>query len=304
MISYADRAPASTDPCISLHVITDPNDGGFHPPRIPGISNGTFEVPAGGVSANHKMYVYFTNGTNEKKTMLRSYLGVSEDDGYTFSKRYLFSSQFFINVSPEKVRTADYPELPTSPGGNSILLFGSGWYRQSSPYLSVVDETQINHKKRVRYFAGLDSKTLKPRWSSHEKYSAPLFKDPCIGELSVKFDSHSGQWLTLYNCDNKIVLRHADKPWGPWSNGQVIFDPHRDGAYCKYIHKGYQTQAEKCDDLSDEDQEDGSGGVYGPYMIPSLYTGDPTEETIVYTMSIHNPYQTVLMKSRLKIGGL
>src|SRR6185437_15250366 len=46
----------SPDGCIALNFIKDPVDGGYHSPRIPGIANSTYDVPAGGLSANGKMY--------------------------------------------------------------------------------------------------------------------------------------------------------------------------------------------------------------------------------------------------------
>jgi hypothetical protein len=304
VISYAKSSDLNVDGCIRLNVIKDPSDGGFHPPKLPGISNATFEVPAGGVSANDKMYVYFTNGTSDTKLMHRSYLGVSEDDGYTFTKKYLFSNLDFINVTPVKVASATYPELPTKTS-SSILLFGSGWYRKSNPYLSVVDESAIDQKSSIRYFSGIDRATQKPKWSQVETDSAPLFEHPCLGEFSVVFDEHLHKWIMLYNCDiakdRGINMRLADKPWGPWSASQVIYNPVREGSYGKFMHQSYTDLKDKVDDLSDLGQEDQWGGEYGPYLIPSRFTTDGDEETLVYTLSIHNPYQVILMKSKVKL---
>jgi hypothetical protein len=265
----------SSDNCIRLDFIKDPKDGGYHPPRIPHIANGGYDVPAGGMSANGKMFVYFTTGHSLKKLMGRSVLGVSTDDGVTFSKVYDNSSDHFINVDPVKVTT------PLS----QILLFGSGDYRQSNPYLSVSSEKEIETKGAIKYFAGLDSRTQKPEWSASESDAKALFDQPCLGEFSTIHDEVMGKWIMLYNCHaDGIEMRTADEPWGPWTDPQVIFEPVRDGAIGKYVGKDVPA----------------AGGVYGPFMIPNLFETHGSVRTIYFTVSTWVPYAVILMKADLR----
>jgi hypothetical protein len=276
--------------CIDLNFVLDPKDGGYHPPRIPHIANSGWDVPAGGVSADGKMYVFFTTDHSAEVTMGRSVVGVSSDNGYSFKKAYDFSSIHFINVAPVKIQ-------------DDVLLFGTGDYRKSDPYLAKTSQTDLKNKSSLRYFAGLDAQG-KPLWSQQEKDSAPLFDEPCLGELSVNFDQPTSKWLMTYNCpntfDSSIQLRTANAPWGPWTEPQMIFNPVRDQGLCFFMHRHVDDTHPACDNLSFA--ADDSGWAYAPYMIPSLFETHDNVRTIYYTMSTWDPYRVVLMKTDFKLS--
>ena len=118
------------------------------------------------------------------------------------------------------------------------------------------------------------------------------------------------KWLMLYNCvgpQRGINFRVSDKPWGPWSDPRLLFDPWRDRGYCYFMHSRDHLLCPEGSPnpkdvlvfrtFGDEDW----GGEYGPFVIDAYTTGDETtRSTVVYfTMSTWNPYQVVLMKSRL-----
>jgi hypothetical protein len=278
--------------CVALNFLTDPKDGGFNPTRIPGVANGAFNVPAGGLSANGKMYVYFTTGHTDQKLMGRSVLGVSSDQGFSFQKVYNFSSDKFINVAPVKEK-------------KSVFLFGTGSFRKSDPYLSITTEDQITKKESLVFFAGLDTKTdaqtTKPIWSTFEKDAAPLFDQPALGELSVTHDESTKKWIMLYgqNETRGINLRTADQPWGPWSDPQIIFDPDRDHGYCTFMHRQVDATHPACDKIASPSTN--SGGVYAPYLVRNLSEVHGDVLTIYYTMSTWEPYSVMLMKSDLRV---
>jgi hypothetical protein len=305
------------------------SDGGFRPVHIPGIANGTFEVPAGGVSVNGKMYVYFTTDHSDQKIMGRSVVGVSVNDGRDFTGLYDFSTDKFIYVDPVKVSTNDYPELPDQSSDTSVLFFGDG-YDRGDAYLASAPSSGIESKDKLRYFAGLDPTSQTPHWSSQETDAQPLF-DACINEYSVTWNPYLSKWLILYNCwrSSSVNLRTADKPWGPWSAPQTVFDGADDHAYCHYMHRAWRKvgcaqlpaaqtpavssaneedlvsgvlcadPASVCDCVSDPGQQGEESAVYGPFMIPRLFTANATGSTIYFTLSLHNPYNVVLMKARL-----
>jgi hypothetical protein len=273
-LAFADLRP-SEDGCIHLNFAKNPVDGFFQPPKIPHVANSGYDVPAGGLSNDGKIYIYFTTDHSKKKTMGRSVLGVSNNNGQSFSKVYDFSSDYFINVAPVKFQ-------------KDIFLFGSGDYRKSSPYLSVTTPSTLEDKSAVKYFSGLDPETQQPNWSTSEKDSKPLFEDACIGELSVVYDPELKKWLMLYNCGPLgIEMRTADQAWGPWTASQVIFEPARDGAIGKFVGAGVPK----------------AGGVYGPYMVPSFFETNGNLRTIYYMLSTWDPYAVVLMKTDLKLTG-
>ena len=276
-------------------------DGIFRPIEIPGITTDEgFEVPVEGVSANGKMYIYHTADKIDGKsvTMGRTFLAVSNDNGYNFKYVCDVSKKYFINVSISKVDPKQWPGLPECLG-EGLMIFGSGPYRRSEVRLAFQPVSQIESPKAMRYFAGLNPDGS-PKWSKSEEDAQPLFKmtPPCIGEVSVKYNRFIRKWIMLFNRPGGIAMRTADKPWGPWSGGQVIFNPWKDKGYCHFIHSSWKFR--KCDNLSGPKQEDNWGGSYGPYQFEDFATGDASSTTIYFTMSTWIPYTVVWMKATLQ----
>jgi len=284
---------------IKLKFLTD-EEGIYRPVFIPGIRQNSFEVPMEGVSVGGKMYVYHTTDHKLTSLMGKSVVAVSEDDGVTFNYLYDLSSRHFINVSVVPMENGDWKGVPNSEG-SGMLMFGSGQYRQSDVRLAFQPQDKIETRASICYFAGMDTER-EPTWSCNEEDAVPLFDLPCVGELSVKFNRFIRKWIMLYNCGKErqlINMRTADYPWGPWSDPQVIFDPKRDGAFCRFMHLDWNV--EKCDDLHDPSRAFESGDPYGPYQFEDLTTGDENSTTIYFTMSTWNPYTVVLMRTTLKL---
>jgi hypothetical protein len=227
-------------------------------------------------------------------------VAVSEDDGATFLYLYDLSTTHFINVSVVAVDRAAWTGLPRQLDAG-ILLFGSGHYRKSDVRLAFQPARDIESRQSICYFTGLDSEGS-PEWSCNEDEAQPLFDQPCVGELSVTFNRFIRKWIMLYNCGTDrqvIVLRTADRPWGPWSDPQVIFDPRRDGGFCHFMHLGWEEK--KCDHVHDPSREEENGDPYGPYQVEDLTSGDKNSTTIYFTLSTWNPYTVVLMKTTLRL---
>lgn len=292
-----DFAP---DDCLKLTFITDTN-GRFRSPRVPGVSLLNFEVPTGGFSLNGTMYVFFTTDHSEQRVMGRSLLARSRDDARSFEFVYNLSTEKFINVAPVVVDNAEIPGLPQTQG-QGVLLWGSGPYRRSDPFLAYLPASSVEQPQTLRFFAGLDGDN-RPRWSAEEPQAVPLFSHPCIGELSVAWNPFLKKWLMLYNCGDPrgINFRAADEPWGPWSGAQVLFQPWEDQGYCHFIHVSWKAQ--RCDNVHDPKRQNVWGGEYGPYLIPQLTTGDDARTTIYFVMSTWNPYNVMLMKATLEVDG-
>jgi hypothetical protein len=288
------------------------DDIGYKPVKIPGISQGGFEVPMEGVSVGGKMYIYHTTDSmgvtemfkeGEQPTMGRSVVAVSDDDGDTFTYLYDFSTKHFINVSIVETDEADLNSYFPQDSGKVLVIFGSGLYRRSDVRLAFQPSDQIKSHASIRYFAGLDS-SGKPILSANEDDAQALFYQPVVGELSVTYNSFINKWIMLYNSflptSRGINIRVADKPWGPWSENQVIFEPWKDNGYCHFMHAG--SPHEKCDEVSDPNREKEYGGEYGPYQFDNLAIGNSSTATttIYFTMSTWNPYTVVLMKATLR----
>jgi hypothetical protein len=74
----------STNPAKILLQFPKANDGKWLPLTVPGIKQGAFEIPSGGISIADTIYIVCTTDHSETKVMGRSVLARSQDDGRTF----------------------------------------------------------------------------------------------------------------------------------------------------------------------------------------------------------------------------
>lgn len=275
-----------TDPedCLSLDVLTD-GDGGYRPLTIPSVGGGPFSVPTGGFSANGAMYVVATTDGNATQPMSRSVLARSTDNGRNFQPVYDLSTDRFITVA-------------TARHDGAVLLWGSGAYRRSTVSFAMLPEDRVDDRSAIRYFAGLDGGG-EPRWSPREQDSAPLIDQDCVGEVSVAWTPDLAKWVMLYNCGqqpSRILLRTADRPWGPYSPPQTLFDAAADNGFCRFMN------AAGCEILADSHAPQVAGDPYAPYQIAKFAKGVAGEYSDIYfLMSTWNPYNVVLMKARLLV---
>jgi hypothetical protein len=279
----------STNPeKIVLDLYTEP-DGKWLRLTVPGIKQGAFEVPSGGISIGDVIYVVCTTDHAEQKTMGRSVLACSQDDGRTFKQLYELSRGKFINVS-----------LLIVDGW--LYIFGSGDYRKSSVYLARTRPGEIGDVAALRYFSGVGPDG-QPKWVPREAEATVLFRHDEIGEFSVAYLPPVKRFAMLYNAmaPRGITMRSAEQPWGPWSEGTVIFGPWRDQGYGHFMHISAKSEAKK-DSLNDPNRADEWGGEYGPYIMARFTEATSDGCRIFYTMSTWNPYQVMVMKSEFKIN--
>ncbi len=261
----------------------------FLPPWVAGISQSAFEVPMEGVEVNGAAYVFFTTNHTQEQTMGDAMLAKLNDETLNFTYLYTFSTDKFINVHTAVVENRLLSGLPESTG-EGLLIWGSGEYRASDPYLAFMPLDSIEDKSALCYFAGLTDEG-NPIWSKNEAAAQPLFHDPVIGELSVAWNQYLERWIMLYA---GVAMRSAPQPWGNWSEKQVLFNPFSDNGYGYFIHlPGH-------DNVTDPLRADEIGGPYGPYIIDRFTTGNEQNSTIYFTLSTWNPYTTVLMQAQLE----
>jgi hypothetical protein len=206
-----------------------------------------------------------------------------------------------MHVQPETIAG-----LP--PGGPFILTWGTGKYRESDAYLSIVPAGQFEAGKGIRYFAGLDAANA-PTWSDNESDATPIVKDGTLGDLSVTWCKDLGLWLMAYDRrtqPNGIAFSYSRTPWGPWSEPQILFNPVRDNAFGRFIHAPLR----KIDDglegpiLGQRNRvvaAEVRGGAFAPYVVERWTRVQGSELELYYVISTINPYVVVLMKSLLQI---
>jgi len=295
--AIAYTTDTNPDDGIGLDFIQKP-DGTYKAIVIPGVRRDGYEVPVEGVSLGGKMYIYFaTDWSTALQSMTRTVLARSDDDGYTFTYLADFSTRRFINVSIETILFPDWPGFPDEEG-EGLVIFGSGVYRKSQVYLAFQPADDVEDPSQVHYFIGC-SNSGTPRWSSDEGVAVPLFDQSGVGELSVTYNPTFGKWIMLYNNGDPrgINMRTADRPWGPWSDVQVVFHPWDDGGYGHFMHVSWETA--RVDSVHDRGRENEWGGEYGPYQYGELARATADSITIYFNLSTWNPYTVVLMKATL-----
>jgi hypothetical protein len=272
-----------------------------------GISMGAFEVPVAGISLSGQVYVAVSTNHSEDRSTDRSVLT-------KFTLPANFQPLRTISQLPEghfvkmslHIEPGTITGLPV--GGPFILVWGTGPYRKSDAYLSIVPAAQFESGKGARYFAGLDAGSA-PIWSEKESDSRAIVQNGTIGDLSVTWCKDLGLWLMTYDSRDPaprgVLFSYSRTPWGPWSEPQIIFNAQRDGALGQFIHN---PQANPDDGLAGPVIGKGQanpqavhGGAYAPYVVERWTKVQGSELSICYVLSTWNPYVVVLMKSRLHV---
>src|SRR5262249_12485141 len=297
-------------------------DQGYATLEIPGVTLLTSKVPTGAINTPGGVYVFATGksfveggdpagigGTNVSWVARWSDLTTLKTE-----PPYLFSWGPFANYLVPAVGGMDdgtgTPGHPTE--GAVVWLWGTGFpNRQSSVRLAYVPLNQIGDSQEIviyghhlfdirsnawRFFRNTDTGIS---WVDDESQATPLFNSCSVGEFSVAWNKYLGLWLMLYQCGNPrgVLCRWAVHPWGPWSDGIIIFEPWGDNGYRHFMH------VPNLDDLSDRGRENDWGGEYAPIIIPRYTLGSGTTTKIRYTMSTWNPYTVVIMESELQLEG-
>jgi hypothetical protein len=296
----------ATDPeqGVRLDFLTE-SDGLYLTIQPPGIKMGAFEVPVSGISLNGQMYVVVSTEHSQDAETDRAVLTKFTRPAKFQPLRTISQLRAgrFIKMSmhAEPVPIAGLP-----PGGPFVIIWGTGPYRKSDAYLSVVPIMHFETGEGTRYFAGLDS-TGAPVWSSKESEATPIVRNGTLGDLSVTWCKDLGLWLMTYDRRGPahgVAFSYARTPWGPWSEPQILFIAARDGAG-KFIH---DPKLSPDDGLAGPVIGKGQanpaavhGGAYAPYVVERWTKLRGSELNLYYLLSTWNPYVVVLMKSRLQV---
>jgi lysophospholipase L1-like esterase len=272
----------------------------------PGISMGAFEVPVSGISLGGQMYVvvstdHSTDRTTDRSVLTKFIPPASFQPLRTISR---LPAGRFIKMS---MHGEPGPIAGLPPGGPFVLVWGTGQYRKSDAYLSLVPLAHFETGEGTRYFAGLDPAGA-PTWSEKEGDAAPIVANGTLGDLSVTWCRDLGLWLMTYDRrapSRGIAFCYSRTPWGPWSGPQILFEAVRDGALGKFIH---DPRAVPDDGLGGPvigqgraDPAAVRGGTYAPYVVERWTKVRDSGLDLYYVLSTWNPYVVVLMKSRLQV---
>jgi hypothetical protein len=273
----------------------------------PGISMGAFEVPVAGISLGDQVYVAVSTNHSEDRSTDRSVLTkfISPANFQPLRTISQLPDGHFVKMSLH-LEPGTIAGLP--PGGPFVFVWGTGAYRRSDAYLSIVPAAQFENGKGTQYFAGLNAASA-PIWSERESDAKAIVQNGTMGDLSVTWCKDLSLWLMTYDsrepAPRGVLFSYSRAPWGPWSEPQIIFNAVRDDAVGKFIHN---PQANPDDGLAGPVIGKGQanpravrGGAYAPYVIERWTKVQGSELNLYYVLSTWNPYVVVLMKSSLHI---
>jgi hypothetical protein len=271
----------------------------------PGISMGPFEVPVAGISFGSQMYVavstdHAQDRSTDRSVLTRFTLPATFQPLRTISQ---LPAGRFVKMS---LHTQPGPIAGMPSGGPFVLVWGTGVYRQSDAYLSIVPVAQFETGNGTMYFMGTDAAGA-PSWSANESEAKAIVQNGTMGDLSVTWCKDLGLWLMTYDRrapTRGIAFSYSRTPWGPWSEPQILFNGANDGMG-KFIHN---PNGNPPDGLAGPvigkgqmDPDAVRGGAYAPYVVERWTKLSGSELNVYYVLSTWNPYVVVLMKSRLKV---
>jgi hypothetical protein len=271
----------------------------------PGISMGPFEVPVAGISLGGQMYVavstdHSPDRSTDRSVLTRFTLPATFQPLRTISQ---LPAGRFVKMS---LHTQPGPIAGMPAGGPFVLVWGTGVYRQSDAYLSIVPVAQFETGKGTMYFAGTDTAGA-PSWSANEAEAKAIVQNGTLGDLSVTWCKDLGLWLMTYDRrapTRGIAFSYSRTPWGPWSEPQILFNAASDGIG-RFIHNPNSSPpdglAGPVIGKGQMDPEAVRGGAYAPYVVERWTKLKGSELSVYYVLSTWNPYVVVLMKSRLKV---
>jgi hypothetical protein len=217
-------------------------------------------IPTAGIAVDGVQYIHYMSVARwRKKGWRTNYGGLarSEDGGTTWKK----TRRAHWRNSLLARRSFQLGAFARDPRGDRdwVYLFGTPNGRAGAISLARVAPPSVGDPSAYLYWTGTG-------WSKRVREAVPVCDGPA-GELSVAYHRGLGCWLMVHLDDagGRIVLRAADEPTGPWSEGQTL--------------------------VAGADHP----ALYGGYLHPHALDGDE----VYFTMSQWGPYNSYLLRAEL-----
>jgi hypothetical protein len=211
------------------------------------------------------------------------------------------------------VENARHPELPRTHCRDGVVMLGHGF--SSNPGLRLawvpLRGGDIPRLQDVRYWTG----DANEPWSDEEARAAVLIPHTnTYTHVSLAWLEGPQCWIVLYSnaYDDLKVPDSFTKPavarFGrtllEWSEEVEIFNPQREGAWGRYVHRaGLDRINPDIPPSEDPAKPEHDGRAYGAFIL-NRYTEwhASSRELIVYCLlSLSAPYQVQLMETRLHL---
>lgn len=277
------------------------------PPGFPNIP-GTFEVPTGALAQGSAAYLFYAGAVDLTPAphATLSYLARWDAPG-TSAPGYQIL--FEIDRLGGGALGGHFLQIAPVAQGGFLHYFGTGEYRRSGIYLARKPIGALEQAGGEELFdpATATWQLASSMTPAQRSGIPPLLENDGVGELSVTYLPSVGLWLLLHQrelhdgsgliADNRIVLRAARHPEGPWSEAATLIDmadPAFQAAHCCGPASCPGEQVLHCD----------RAGLYGAYLLPQIDVAEVPgglELTLPFLASTWDPYDVVLFRSRVTV---
>ena len=271
--------------------------GEFSAFRVDGKTLGTNETATGASSFNDKLYAFVVRGNSRPCSTLVSTTNPEVSTDFTAQYDISGPEGKFWQIAPCVVRNADVPGLPCMQGEGLLMWGQSG----RAVYLAWMPLLPGLHPPRGMRFYGKDG-----LWLADQSMAIPIFATNGTTQISVTWLAGPRKWICLYTRasikqpDESIVARIGENPW-TWSDEIVIFNPDREEAWGKYLHK---PGGDSLDSLEPPRAASLPGYAYSPFLLSRYTTWNAAKHHIAltYLMATFVPYQVMLMQATLQLS--
>jgi len=270
--------------CSSYVWLTDSSGKQFYQPLFSARTTGSDEstVPTGGLTVNGEIYIYSMRvshwGTDPSDPTHAHGVLFKQVQGYHYFTEVASwpTDQLFVGAQPVE------GELPN--GAHVLFVATSALYRRSPVYLAYVLPQDIENPASYHYLTGYD-RDDSPLWASEmaEAKPVPGTENSWVGELSFVYDAPLQTYLLMF-FDYRMQVATLDlyssrTPYGPFHGPQRLYPCGTSPAdRPRWMEKAW-------------------GGCYGGFMVPDTF--GPDGHDLFFTLSLWNPYTTVVLKTQI-----
>jgi hypothetical protein len=280
---------------------------GHHPAPFPNIP-GSFEVPTGALAIGDDVYTFWA-GKSEFDPYARMTIGYLArwDAPREFPEYQIVRT---IDALDDGALGGHFIQVLPFVDGDRLYLFGTGDYRRTGVHLARMPVSALENGAGQEVWdpgagawvdpAGLDA--------SARAAIAPVVETGGVGELGGVFVPGPDVYLLMYQqatalgdelLSNRVVVRTAPAPTGPWSEQLVVIDM-ADPAFALQ----HCCLAEPC--VGDQIWRCNEAGLYGAYPLPNPRVTPQEDGTFAvdlpFVVSTWLPYNVVLFEARLSLA--
>ena len=274
------------------------DSGQFSPLTVDGRTLGTNETATGAFSYNDRLYAFVVRGNSKPYSTLVSTADPAVSTAFTAHYDISDPHGRFWQIAPWVVQNSRVPGLP-SASGDGLLMWGQSGRAIYLAWMPLVPGEEPPSKTGLRYYSSTGS------WTADQSMAGPVVETAGVTQLSVTWLAGPRKWICLYTRasiavpEESIVARIGENPW-TWSDEIIIFNPDREKAWGRYMHKRGQ---DSLNTLYPPRDAKLPGYAYSPFLLNRYTTWNSRTQRLVltYLMATFVPYQVMLMQSTLQM---